>query len=88
MIIPMVEKAKLIGTWEMYSSEIEGEISYAKDGGVNGKITVHEDYTVDSYNSCPKGWNDFLESPETYLKRMLTIRNTEFKSFTKKTVPE
>lgn len=47
MIIPMVEKAKLIGTWEMYSSEIEGEISYAKDGGVNGKITVHEDYTVD-----------------------------------------
>lgn len=47
MIIPMVEKAKLIGTWEMYSSEIEGEISYVKDGGVNGKITVHEDYTVD-----------------------------------------
>lgn len=47
MIIPMVEKAKLIGTWEMYSSEIEGEISYAKDGGANGKITVHEDYTVD-----------------------------------------
>ena len=47
MIIPMVEKAKLIGTWEMYSSEIEGEISYAQDGAVNGKITVHEDYTVD-----------------------------------------
>lgn len=47
MIIPMVEKAKLIGNWEIYSSEIEGEISYAKDGAVNGKVTVHEDYTVD-----------------------------------------
>lgn len=47
MIIPMVEKAKLIGNWEIYSSEIEGEISYAKDGAVNGKITVHDDYTVD-----------------------------------------
>ena len=47
MIIPMVEKAKLIGNWEIYSSEIEGEISYAKDGAVNGKVTVHDDYTVD-----------------------------------------
>lgn len=37
MIIPMEEKAKLIGTGEMYSSEIEGEISYAKDGDVSGK---------------------------------------------------
>ena len=47
MFIPMEEKAKLIGTWQMYSSEIEGEISYASDGSVGGKITVHEDYTVD-----------------------------------------
>lgn len=47
IIIPMVEKEKLIGTWEMYSSEIEGEVSYAKDGNVSGVITVHEDYTVD-----------------------------------------
>ena len=47
MIIPMEEKKKLVGTWEIYSSELEGEITYAKDKNINGKITVHEDYTVD-----------------------------------------
>lgn len=47
MIIPMVEKAKLVGTWEIYSSQIEDSILYARDGEVSGKITVHEDYTVD-----------------------------------------
>lgn len=78
MIIPMVEKAKLIGTWEMYSSEIEGEISYAKDGGVNGKITVHEDYTVDLDFGCHKmsgmymdfyngSFNDYADNTDWYV---------------------
>ena len=47
MIIPMDEKAKLIGTREMYSSEIEGDISYAKDGNVSGKITVYMNVSED-----------------------------------------
>lgn len=78
MIIPMDEKAKLIGTWEMYSSEIEGDISYAKDGNVSGKITVHEDYTVnldygrhkmrgmmmDFYHGC---FNDYADNTDWYV---------------------
>lgn len=34
MIIPTEEKAKIIGTWELYSSEVEDDISYAADGDV------------------------------------------------------
>lgn len=78
MFIPMEEKAKLIGTWQMYSSEIEGEISYASDGSVGGKITVHEDYTVDlDYgNHKMKGmrmdfyngsFNDYADNQDWYV---------------------
>lgn len=78
MIIPMVEKAKLIGTWDMYSSEFEGQIYYAKAGDVSGKITVHEDYTVDLEFGRHKmkgmqmdfyhgSFNDYAENTDWYV---------------------
>lgn len=62
MIIPPDEKAKLVGTWNIYSSEVEGAIYYADVDGLEGKVIIHDDYTVDIYRSEEEGvWYEDMQ---------------------------
>ncbi len=45
MIIPADEKAKLIGTWTLYSVEIDGDVYYPEEGEYN-KVIIGDDYSV------------------------------------------
>ena len=56
MIIPIDEMSKLIGTWNIYSSETEGEICYADEDDIQGKVIIHDDYTVDIYRFDDEIW--------------------------------
>ncbi len=51
LIIPEDEMQKLIGTWEIYSHEIEGEVYYADKNEITGKVIIDENYHVTIYSS-------------------------------------
>ncbi len=81
LVIPKEEMAKLVGTWDIYSVEIEGDVYYADQDSLEGKVVVNEDMTVDIYEGEDKPrrsglrmnfvngvYSDYFENTDWYIR--------------------
>ena len=61
LIIPADEKAKLVGSWNLYSHEIEGEVYYADESDISGKVIIDDNYKVTIYNDDNSVWHEDMD---------------------------
>lgn len=54
LIVPIDELNKLIGTWDIFSQEFDGEINYADENNLTGKIVIDDSFNVTIYSDDKK----------------------------------
>lgn len=80
LIIPPDEKAKLIGTWTIFSHEFDGDVRFASDGDIEGRVVIDENYRVTLYDSdteilhrdmdmifVNEAYSDYMENTDWYV---------------------